>query len=261
MQQANNQTSRHSPAIIRCLRTIHLSLCVLIPTLFALCYGFTLWLFSWNKRFALNQMGRFLGWFGLLLARVKLDIRNHKIINQHRPALFVFNHRSGLDPIILCRLIQRDVIGIAKQELKHHPLLGPLLRFGDTLFVDRHHQQVSSNDMTPAIEALQSGLSIAIAPEGTRLNAETATQRKLGQFRKGAFRISQQSGSSIVPIVIHDADACLRPGSSQLYSGTIHIEILEPISPETQSQMSVLALTEYVHQRMLLALEQGRQQK
>lgn len=260
MHQANDQTSQNSPPLIRALRATHLSLCVLIPSLLALSYGLTLWLVSWNKRFALNQMGRFLGWFGLLLAGVNLSIRNQYIINRHRPALFIFNHRSGLDPIIICRLIQRDVIGIAKQELRFHPLLGPLLRFGDTLFVDRHHQHVSSNNMAPAIAALQSGLSIAIAPEGTRIKTEVTSQAKLGDFKKGAFRISQQSHCNIVPIVIHDADACLKPGSSQLRSGTIHIEILAPISPEEQSKMSVLALSEYVHQQMLQTLEQGWQQ-
>ncbi len=50
------------------------------------------------------------------------------------------------------------------------------------------------------------GLSILIAPEGTRLDTT-----EVGPFKKGPFRIAMAAGIPIVPIVIRNAEVDRRP--------------------------------------------------
>lgn len=236
----------------RSLRALHAGFAVIVPAFTALALGIIGWLVTWNKRTALNWMGRFLGHFGLLLAAVRIKVNHQERLGCYRPAIFIFNHRSGLDPIIICRLIQTNVIGIAKIELKHNPVLGPLLRFGDTLFVDRHSTQHNGNDLSGAFAAIENGLSIAVAPEGSRSKTQ-----EIGEFKTGAFRIAIATGRPIVPIYIRDAHQCLPPRSSQLKPGVVHIDILPAIMPQNYELLSPKELAEYARQLYLKQIKQG----
>lgn len=171
-------------------------------------------------------MTALLGFIGPLIARTPINIKHPERINQNRPAVFIFNHQSGLDPIILCRVIRRDIIGMAKVELRRNPILGPLLWFGETIFVDRKDAEKRQAAYGPAVDALSRGRSIAISPEGTRTH-----NNQLGEFRAGAFRIAKAANVPVVPIVIYNAGQRLGAKSIKLYPGTIDVEVLQPINP------------------------------
>ncbi len=63
-------------------------------------------------------------------------------------------------------------------------------------------------------ELAKKGLSILIAPEGTRLDT-----RSVGPFKKGPFRLAMSAGIPIVPIVIRNAEVIAARDSSTLQSG------------------------------------------
>ena len=81
--------------------------------------------------------------------------------------------------------------------------------------------------MKPAIEKLHSGISVAIAPEGTRMPTP-----RLGRFKKGAFHLAMQAGVPIVPIVIHNAGDVMWKKDFTAHSGTVKVTVGEPISTE-----------------------------
>jgi putative phosphoserine phosphatase / 1-acylglycerol-3-phosphate O-acyltransferase len=81
--------------------------------------------------------------------------------------------------------------------------------------------------LAPVVEKLRDGVSIAIAPEGTR----SATPR-LGRFKKGAFHIAMEAGVPIVPIVIRNAGDVMWKGSPLIRKGTIDVAVLKPVSTE-----------------------------
>src|SRR3546814_12145815 len=97
-----------------------------------------------------------------------------------------------------------DLMGaVGKKEIRDIPILGKLMEWGGTVFVDRADGKSAIRAMEPLVDAIrQDGKSICIAPEGTR----TLTP-KLGPFKKGAFHLAMQAGVPIVPIVIHNATA------------------------------------------------------
>ena len=79
--------------------------------------------------------------------------------------------------------------------------------------------------MKPAIEKLHSGISVAIAPEGTRMPTP-----RLGRFKKGAFHLAMQAEVPIVPIVIHNAGDVMWKKDFTAHSGTVKVTVGEPIS-------------------------------
>ena len=73
------------------------------------------------------------------------------------------------------------------------------------------------------LDKLADGVSIAIAPEGTRSLSD-----RLGPFKKGAFHIAMQAGVPIVPIVIRNAGELMWRNSFWLRPGTVDVRVLEP---------------------------------
>jgi putative phosphoserine phosphatase / 1-acylglycerol-3-phosphate O-acyltransferase len=74
-------------------------------------------------------------------------------------------------------------------------------------------------------ERAQKGLSIVMAPEGTRLDTTS-----VGPFKKGAFRIAMAVGIPIVPIVIRNAELVAARDSMTMNPGTVDVAVFPPIS-------------------------------
>ncbi|MFM9968173.1 MAG: HAD-IB family hydrolase, partial [Burkholderiales bacterium] len=118
-------------------------------------------------------------------AGVELDVTGEEHLWSHRPAVFIFNHRNNFDAFIVSKLVRTDFTGVAKKELERHPLMGPIGRLMKVAFIDRSDTKKAVDAMKSVIELARDGMSIIIAPEGTR-----AKTRELLPFKKGAFRMA-----------------------------------------------------------------------
>ncbi len=153
-----------------------------------------------SRREGVNVATGIWGDLATSLAGVDLRVEGEEHLWSHRPAVFIFNHQSAIDMLLIIKLLRRDVTGIAKKELRSNPIFGPLFSAGGVVFVDRADTKKAIEAMKPAVEALRQGQSLAIAPEGTR-----SPTPRLGGFKKGAFHIAMQAGVPIVPIVFRNA--------------------------------------------------------
>src|SRR6476659_7659258 len=105
---------------------------------------------------------------------------------------------------------------------------GPLGRVGklmDAAFIDRADTASAVAALAPIEEAARKGLSIVVAPEGTRLDTQS-----VGPFKKGAFRIAMATGLPVVPIVIRNSDSVAGRNSTTLNPGTVDVAVLPPVS-------------------------------
>ena len=177
--------------------------------------------FSWQD--GVNTMTATVGDLGTALAGVELVVKGEEHLWSHRPAVFIFNHQSSADLFIGAKLLRQDVRAIAKQELKYTPL-GPLLMAAGVVFIDRKNSKKAVDALKPAVEALQNGMSIAIAPEGTR-----SYDYKLGKFKKGAFHLAMQARVPIIPMVIRNAHDVMPRGSNVARSRAVEVVVLPPI--------------------------------
>jgi putative phosphoserine phosphatase/1-acylglycerol-3-phosphate O-acyltransferase len=177
-----------------------------------------------SKRAGVNFLTRYWPETVLALNGVKLNVTGAENVNAQRPAVFLFNHRNNFDVFMVAALVRDNWTGVAKSELERNPLAGPLGKLMDAAFIDRADSTAAVAALQGVEEAARKGLSILIAPEGTRTDAET-----VGPFKKGAFRIAMATGLPIVPVVIRNSNSVAGRDSYRLSPGTVDIAVLAPI--------------------------------
>lgn len=192
------------------------------------------WFLNQSRRDAVNLAVTTWGEYGSALAGIKVKIEGEAHLWAHRPAVFLFNHQSAIDVLIIAKLLRRDFTAIAKQEIATNPLVGPVFRVADTVFVDRKNHEKAIEALRPVVQTLHGGLSIAIAPEGTRSAGD-----RLGPFKKGPFHIAMQAGVPIIPIVIHNATDVLPKGGFFVRPSSVYVDVLPPVATEQWSAETV----------------------
>jgi putative phosphoserine phosphatase / 1-acylglycerol-3-phosphate O-acyltransferase len=166
-------------------------------------------------------------WSQLLLAAsgVRLNVIGAENLKAERPAVFIFNHRNQADPVISGALVRDNWVGVGKKELASDPVMGTLGKLLDTAFIDRDDAAAAVETLHEVEERARKGLSIVMAPEGTRLDTTS-----VGPFKKGAFRIAMTVGIPIVPIVIRNAEMVAARDSMTMNPGTVDVAVFPPIS-------------------------------
>jgi putative phosphoserine phosphatase / 1-acylglycerol-3-phosphate O-acyltransferase len=190
-----------------------------------LAVGLGLGLLNRDKRTAVDVTASVGSDLALAAAGIDMEVMGTEHLWSHRPAVFVFNHQSQLDVVVLAALLRQDFTGVAKKELQTDPFFAPLGWLGDVAFVDRADTEQAKRALAPAVEALRAGRSLAMAPEGTR----SATPA-LGAFKKGAFHVAMQARVPMVPIVIRNAGELMPAHVPLVTSGTLQVAVLPPIS-------------------------------
>ena len=178
-----------------------------------------------NKRTGVNFLTRYWPETLLALNGVRLRVTGESNLTARRPAVFLFNHRNNFDVFMVAALVKDDWTGVAKIELERNPLVGPLGKLMDAAFIDRSDSSAAVAALAGVQEAARKGLSIVIAPEGTRMDSPGT----VGPFKKGAFRIAMATGLPVVPIVIRNSDSVAGRNSYRLNPGTVDIAVLPPI--------------------------------
>jgi len=213
-------TSRGTPTMGEVVRT-GLLYGSLVPSVG---FGVAAGLLNRSKREAVNVMGSVWGDLAASAAGIDLRVEGQEHLWSHRPAVFIFNHQSGLELVLMLKLLRRDFTGIAKQELRHNPIFGPLFRAAGVVFVDRSNTAKAIQALGPAVEALRHGRSLIIAPEGTR-----STTAHVGRFKKGAFRLAMDADVPIVPVVFRNVLDALPKGAVVVRPAVVEAVVLPPI--------------------------------
>ena len=178
-----------------------------------------------DRRTALTVASAISSELALAGAGVSLEVAGQENLWLSRPAVFVFNHQSQLDVVVLAALLRRDFSAVAKKELSKDPTFAAMGWLANVAYVDRTDKVAAREALAPACESLRSGTSLVIAPEGTR----SPTPRLL-PFKKGAFHLALQAQVPMVPVVIRNAGEIMPPHSMILSPGTVQVRVLPPIS-------------------------------
>ncbi|MBS0517352.1 MAG: HAD-IB family hydrolase [Proteobacteria bacterium] len=160
----------------------------------------------------------------LAVSGIRVDLQGEEHLWAHRPSVFLFNHQSNVDAYVLLKLLRRGIVAVAKKEAAHFPLLGQIMRALDFAFIDRANTRDAIEALRPAVDRLRAGLSVVIAPEGTR-----SFTPRLGRFKKGGFHIAMQAGAPIVPVVLRNTYEVMPRDSLLFRPGTVQVCALPPI--------------------------------
>jgi putative phosphoserine phosphatase/1-acylglycerol-3-phosphate O-acyltransferase len=211
-------------------------------------FGFGVGVLSQSRAAAANVAGSLGPDLALTLAGVRLRVTGEQHLWSRRPAVFMFNHQSGLDVAILGSLIRRDVTAVVKKEAQRDPRFAAIGALLDVAYIDRAAGGGRAA-LEPAVAKLRAGVSIAIAPEGTR-----SPTPRLGRFKKGGFHLAMQAGVPIVPIVIRNAGDLMWRDSVLVHPGTVEVTVLEPVETEGRPPDEVDKLVDLVRTQFDTAL-------
>jgi putative phosphoserine phosphatase/1-acylglycerol-3-phosphate O-acyltransferase len=214
--------------------------------------GLPIWALTGSRRKAINFSFNLFADTASALIGLDLKIKNEHFLWEHRPAVFVFNHQSKADVIIIAKLLRQDIAGVGKQEIRKMPFIGKVMELGGVVFIDRQNSASAIEAMAPLVEAIkEDGKSVALAPEGTR-----TISAKLAPFKKGAFYLAMDAGVPIVPVVIRNAGDVAPKGDFVFRSATVDVEILPPVDTSDWKSETIEKHVKDVRDQFVKALGQ-----
>jgi 1-acyl-sn-glycerol-3-phosphate acyltransferase len=143
-----------------------------------------------------------------------------------RAYVYMSNHQSHLDiPMLYATLPSPTIRMLAKKELFGIPLFGTGLRAAEFVEVDRGNHAAAVASVDEAARLIRDGVSIWLAPEGTR-----SRTGEIGKLKKGGFHLAVETGTPIVPVAVCGTINILRRGDRFMRSGqAVHVSIGAPI--------------------------------
>jgi 1-acyl-sn-glycerol-3-phosphate acyltransferase len=173
---------------------------------------------------------------GLRLGRIRIEITGREHIPT-RPAIFMSNHASNLDPPILLPLFPYRTAFFIKRSLLNIPIVGYGMRLAGFIPVDRDGRVESARESVEAAsQVLHSGVSISTFPEGTR-----SRDGRLLPFKKGPFYLAMESLAPVIPVSIWGTEQMMNKGSLRIKPGTAHLTfhpVLDPRNFENREKLA-----------------------
>jgi len=164
------------------------------------------------------------------------------------PSVFVSNHASYADWLVLIAVLPAEVAFVAKRELGERRVLAWLLGRVGTRFVERGESRQASEDSRRLVQAVRAGESLVFFPEGTLSRAPG-----LQAFHLGAFVVSAQTGAPLVPVTLRGTRSLLRDGSWWPRRHPLAVRIDAPLRPQGSSWSDAVALRDAARQRIASA--------
>jgi 1-acyl-sn-glycerol-3-phosphate acyltransferase len=127
----------------------------------------------------------------------RVDDRELRRVPARGPLLLVCNHVNFLEiPLVLSHLQPRRVTGLAKAETWDSPVMGVLFNLWGAIPVRRGEGDVAA--IRRVLEALDAGMIVAIAPEGTR-----SGDGCLHRAKPGIGLLAAHSSAPILPVAYY----------------------------------------------------------
>jgi lysophosphatidate acyltransferase len=169
-----------------------------------------------------------------------------------RPAVFIGNHQTELDVLMLGCMFPKYCSITAKSSLRRLPFLGWWMSISGSIFIDRKNSRDAREAMQGAAKEIRAKRqSVYMFPEGTRSYAKDPM---LLPFKKGAFHLAVQAGVPIVPVVVSNYSHVLYPKAMHFVAGKIPIKVLDPIPTEGLTSADVDELARTTRELMLKEL-------
>lgn len=159
--------------------------------LFMLCYIMSLIVSKHTPRRAFRLRRNWLRVANFFL-NLRVDVQGKPPIT---PAIYVSNHRSFSDPLVLLRYL--DAYVIAKAEVSSYPLINKGAELTGIVYVKRDDRDSRRATRETIIETIRKGYNVLVYPEGT-VGRDPHTL----PFKMGTFLEAAKEGIPIVPVAI-----------------------------------------------------------
>lgn len=160
----------------------------------------------------------------LLICGTKVEVIGMKNVLRVKPQVFMANHQSDFDILILLAHVTCQFRWLAKKELFTIPVFGQAMRSAGYIEIDRQNHEKALLSLDQAALRIREGKSVMTFPEGTR-----SRDGEIKPFKQGTFYLAIQSGVPIVPISIIGSGDIMPKRSLKVKPGKIKLVIDKPI--------------------------------
>jgi 1-acyl-sn-glycerol-3-phosphate acyltransferase len=187
-------------------------------------------------------------WSARLVRGAKIELATDGLEHVRGTESFIVmsNHQSLYDIPVVFQAVPRPMRMIAKKELFRIPVFGRAMRAAEIIELDRQNRRRAILAMAEAKAMVRSGLSIWIAPEGTR-----SRNGELGEFKRGGFHLAMTTGARILPVTVNGTRHVLPAGSYCLTRGLkVRVSLGEPVNPADYGKQRLDELVSAVRERI-----------
>ncbi len=166
----------------------------------------------------------------------------------HEPAdggvVYICNHQSYLDPILMGIALRRPMNYMAREDLFHLPVFKQLIRSLNAFSVRRATADIAA--LKEALRRLKNGGQVAIFAEGTR-----TYDGRIGTFLPGVAMLAQRAAKWTVPVLIDGAFEAWPRWQAMPSPGSVVVQYGEPIPQEEVRKYKADEFVERVRQTLI----------
>lgn len=112
--------------------------------------------------------------------------------------IYVCNHQSNFDTVIMAYLFPSNCYIIAKDSLKFVPYFGQMYALTGNFYIKRGHSEKAKETLAKIIKRIKKlKCSIFILPQGTR-----SYENKVTKLKRGFIQLAKETQTDIMPFVI-----------------------------------------------------------
>lgn len=186
-------------------------------------------------------------------ARVSIEVAGLELAPEGETFVVMSNHQSLYDIPVIFQVLKRRVRMVAKTELFRVPVWSRAMRAAGFVEVDRQNRERAISSLQRAKDALASGTSIWIAPEGTR-----SESGRLAPFKQGGFHLALDTGARILPVAINGTrDVLLARGWTVHDDQSVRVTVCPPVDPNEFGHERRQELSQAVRRSIAAHLPEG----
>lgn len=125
-----------------------------------------------------------------------VEFHGLEYLPQEGPLIVATNHMSRMDTLhLFINPARKDITALVADKYLKYPVFNWLLKVGGVIWLDRDRADFTA--FSKAAEVIRSGVSLGIAPEGTR-----STTGQLQEGKPGTALLAVRTKATIVPVGI-----------------------------------------------------------
>ena len=191
--------------------------------------------------------------FVLAVSRIKVTVQGSYNIRSDRSYIYMSNHQSNFDIPVALAYFPFKFRWVAKAELFKIPIFGNAMHRVGHINIDRSNRRAAFKSLKKAARNIREGVSVLIYPEGTR-----SKDGNIGPFKNGGFVLSVESGTPIVPVIIHGTWPIMSRDKIIVKPGNVIIEIKKPIETKNYNRKTRNDLLKKVRSVICESFEKGK---
>jgi 1-acyl-sn-glycerol-3-phosphate acyltransferase len=187
------------------------------------------------------------------LAGARLIVRRAPGFDPTRTCFLLINHVNLFDPFVLYATIPQYFRGLEFESHFRIPIYGWMMkRFGNVPVPDHNRPSDLKRMWRMTQAALDSGVSLAVFPEGQRTR-----DGRVGPFKDGVFRMAMKFGTPIIPVSTVGAFEFNKKTGWLLRPGPITVYLHDVIETKDLRKEDFEALRDRVHEIISRPIEEA----